>query len=72
MACWNGLSTEQQQRVENWGNLPLGYRPEGTCPNGAEVEITTMWDSHPGPRMYCTGCGIEYLTGARETWRVMG
>jgi hypothetical protein len=72
MACFDGLSEEQQRRLVHHGNLPMGYRPEGTCPNGAEVEIVTMWDLNPGPRMYCLRCAIQYLTSAKETWRVMG
>ena len=62
MACWNGLSADQQARLLEWGNLPLGYREEGTCPNPAEVAIETMHDSAPGPRFYCVPCALEYLT----------
>ena len=61
MACFNGLSAEQQHRVVTHGNLEWGYKPEGTCPNGAEVEITTMYDKFPGPRFYCLDCGVGYL-----------
>ena len=62
MACFNGLSPLQQQRVVEHGNLPFGYEPAGTCTNGAEVEVTTMWDRFPGPRFYCLSCAIEFLT----------
>ena len=31
MACWNGLSADQQRRLLEWGNLPFGYTPEGDC-----------------------------------------
>jgi hypothetical protein len=65
MACWNGLSADQQARLVHHGNLPLGYVPEGTCPNGAEVGIETEHDLAPGPRFYCRRCAIEYLE--RET-----
>ena len=61
MACFNGLNAEQQRRIIEWGNLPLGYKPTGECPNGAEVEITTMYDTKPGPRFYCLECGAKYL-----------
>ena len=62
MSCFNGLSVEQQDRLVHWGNLPWGYVPEGSCPNVAEVEVTTMWDETPGPRFYCAGCAVEFLT----------
>lgn len=61
MACWNGLSAEQQERLVTWGNLPIGYEPRGECLNGAEVEVTTMWDRSPGPRFYCVDCALGYL-----------
>ena len=62
MTCWEGLSTEQQDRLIHWGNLPWGYTPAGSCTNGAEVEVTTMWDISLGPRMYCRQCAIKFLT----------
>ena len=65
MACFNGLSAEQQHRVVHVGNLPWGYEPEGLCLRGAEVEITTMWDEFPGPRFYCLGCAVAYLAGVQ-------
>lgn len=61
MPCWNGLSAAQQTRLLDIGNLPIGYHPEGDCNSGAEVEITTMWDTAPGPRFYCRRCGAAYL-----------
>jgi len=61
MACFNGLSAEQQHRLVTYGNLPFGYEPAGTCTNGAEVEVTTVWDLFPGPRFYCRRCAVEYL-----------
>jgi hypothetical protein len=61
MGCFNGLSPEQQHRLINVGNLPIGYRLEGKCQSGAEVEVTTQWDTMPGPRFYCVPCAIEYL-----------
>jgi hypothetical protein len=61
MACWNGLSRFQQARLLVIGNLPLGYKPEGSCPNGAEVGIETQGDSAPGPRFYCVKCAVYYL-----------
>lgn len=63
MACFNALGPLQQQRVVEHGNLPFGYEPDGGwCPNGAEVEVTTMWDRFPGPRFYCRSCAIDFLT----------
>jgi hypothetical protein len=61
MPCWNGLSEDQQTRLITWGNLPLGYEPEGECPNGAEVAIETQDDKAEGPRFYCLTCAITYL-----------
>lgn len=61
MACWNGLSDEQQQRLIQVGNLPFGYQPEGICPNGAECAIELPDDKAPGPRFYCRRCAVEYL-----------
>lgn len=64
MACFNALSPAQQERLVTWGNLPIGYRPEGwTCLNGAEVAIEVEGDLAPGPRFYCRLCAIEYLSG---------
>lgn len=63
MHCWNGLSAEQQDRLIHVGNLPIGYEPEGVCPNGAEVEVTTVWDEAPGPRFLCLACSVKYLSG---------
>ena len=61
MACWNGLSPDQQHRLIAVGNLPWGYQPEGTCPRGAAVAIETDNDLAPGPRFYCLDCAIGYL-----------
>lgn len=66
LPCWNGLSTEQQVRLISWGNLPLGYEPEGWCPNGATVSIESEEDAAPGPRFYCYGCAIAYLERLRD------
>lgn len=66
LACFNGLSTEQQEMVVVEGFLPFGYRPAGTCPNGAAVEITTMWDRFPGPRFYCRPCAIKFLQDSKD------
>jgi hypothetical protein len=60
--CFNALSAAQQERLVVHGNLPFGYRPEGRCPRGAEVEVTTVDDATPGPRFYCRLCAILYLT----------
>jgi hypothetical protein len=66
LACWNGLSADQQNRLINVGNLPIGYRPEGGgCNNGAEVCVETMYDTAPGPRFYCVACAVEYLKGLK-------
>ena len=62
MTCFNGLSPHQQKRVVEYGNLVFGYKPMGECRRPAEVEVTTMWDSFPGPRFYCLSCAIKYLT----------
>jgi hypothetical protein len=61
MACWNGLSPDQREFLRTQGYLPLGYRPSGTCPHGAEVAIETMVDQFPGPRFYCRECAIAFL-----------
>ena len=66
MACWNGLSPDQQERLLRVGVLPWGYEPRGECPNGAEVEVTTMWDEAPGPRFYCAECAVGYVTKVRD------
>lgn len=66
MTCWNGLSLDQQNRLIEVGNLPIGYVPEGDCDNPAQVEITTMWDVSPGPRFYCIECAIEYTELCRR------
>jgi hypothetical protein len=58
MPCWNGLSPAQQGHLIDIGNLPHGYEPEGTCPNGAEIGIETMRDRAPGPRFYCRVCAF--------------
>jgi hypothetical protein len=61
LACFNGLSKDQQQFLVTEGFLPIGYEPEGECPNGAEVAIETEHDDFPGPRFYCMDCGLGYL-----------
>ena len=64
MACWNGLSFEQQRRLIEVGNLPIDYEPEGEfCDEGATVCIETQHDKAPGPRFYCTKCAIAFLLG---------
>jgi hypothetical protein len=69
MACWNGLSHSQQDRLLRVGTLPFGYEPEGACPNGAEVGIETDQDETPAPRFYCRSCAIAYLVGQLRTMR---
>jgi hypothetical protein len=66
MTCWNGLSTEQREFLRVKGYLEIGYRPQGECPRGAAVEVTTMWDEFPGPRFYCTPCAIKFLEEIRS------
>lgn len=61
LACWNGLSTEQQRELIQRGTLEIFYTPEGECQNPAELCIETMYDEAPGPRFYCASCAIEYL-----------
>lgn len=61
MACWNGLSVEQQNRLINVGNLPIFSEPAGECQRGAEVGIETNQDMAPGPRFYCRPCAIKFL-----------
>jgi len=61
MPCWNGLSPAQQEFVRTRGYLEIGYVEAGECKNGAELEITTMYDQFPGPRFYCCDCAIKYL-----------
>jgi hypothetical protein len=66
MSCWNALSHSQQERLVKWGNLPLGYEPEGKeCDQGAVVAIELEIDASPGPRFYCLPCAIEYLLASR-------
>lgn len=66
LPCWNGLSADQQKRLIEIGGLQIGWQPEGTCQNGAEVAVETMYDSAPGPRFYCRPCGVEYVASAEE------
>lgn len=61
MACWNGLSADQQRRLVEWGNLPIGYTPDGACESGAEVAVETQHDTAHGPRFYCRACAVAYL-----------
>jgi hypothetical protein len=70
MTCWNGLDAEQQTRLIERGNLPIGYRPGGDCERGAECEIVTDRDTAPGPRFYCYPCAIEYLKGRENEEKV--
>lgn len=64
MACWNGLSEEQQRMLIVAGVLFAGHwEPEGgTCDNGAEVAVETQDDVAPGPRFYCRPCAIKFLS----------
>lgn len=66
MACFNGLSAEQQVRLIGWGNLPMGYKPEGWCQNPATCTIETHEDAAPGVRFYCYDCGMAYLGRLRD------
>jgi hypothetical protein len=63
MACWNGLSHEQQRLLIEKGVLPMGrWEPEGgTCEKGAEVAVEVESDEAPGPRFYCLDCALGYL-----------
>lgn len=61
MPCWNGLSAEQQRRLIEYGNLPIGFTPEGSCQRAADLSVETTDDEAPGPRFYCYPCGAEYL-----------
>lgn len=68
LACFNGLSAEQQERLLKVGVLPFGYEPEGgplACQNGAQVAIETEEDTTPGPRFYCWPCALRYLEGSQ-------
>jgi hypothetical protein len=67
MFCFNALSAEQQDFLVTRGYLPITYRPEGECPNGASVEVTTIWDRFPGPRFYCVTCAVSYLSMLNNT-----
>ena len=71
MPCWNGLSAEQQERLIRVGNLPMGFSDDGKCPNGAQVEVITMWDEAPGPRFYCLPCARQYLIQLPATERAV-
>jgi hypothetical protein len=66
LTCFNGLSAEQQVRLISYGNLPLGYQPGGTCPNGANVAIESEVDAAPGPRFYCWDCALVYVQDLRD------
>lgn len=61
MPCWNGLHPWQQAHLIIVGNLPINYRPNGWCPNPADLCIETRWDEAPGPRFYCLRCGTVEL-----------
>jgi hypothetical protein len=61
MPCWNGLSTDQQRRLIEVGNLPIGYKAMGKCWRPAEVSIEAEWDKAPGPRFYCLQCAADGL-----------
>lgn len=68
LACWNALSRDQQRRLVEHGNLPIGYEPEGpegSCPRGAEIGVETSDDIAPGPRFYCRPCAIAFLQNGR-------
>jgi hypothetical protein len=67
MPCWNGLSQQQQHVLITIGTLTIGYIPMGECQNGAELEITTMYDEAPGPRFYCRPCAIKFLQELHPT-----
>jgi hypothetical protein len=66
LTCFNGLSTDQQVRLISWGNLPLGYEPEGECQGPAAVAIESEVDAAPGPRFYCWDCAVVYLQALRD------
>jgi hypothetical protein len=62
MKCWNGLSPDQQEFLRTEGYLPFGFRYQGWCNKGAEVEIVMIYhDEFPGPRFYCGVCAIDYI-----------
>lgn len=63
MACWEGLSADQQQELIERGTLEIGYVPEGACQNGASLCIERQHDAAPGPRFFCVPCAIKYLQG---------
>lgn len=63
LPCFNALSAEQQVFLVTEGYLPIGWQAEGDeCAEGAEVEVTTMWDEYPGPRFYCRECAVKFLS----------
>jgi len=63
MACFNGLSPEQQRDVLVRGVLEFGAQPRGECMSGAAVAIETITDATPGPRFLCMPCAVAYLNG---------
>lgn len=71
MPCFNSLSPDQQTRLVEHGNLPIDYKLHltGDCHNGAEVEVTTIWDEYPGPRFYCTHCARDYIVDREQARR---
>jgi hypothetical protein len=66
MACFNGLSADQQEFLVIEGYLPWAYEPAGECLSGAAVGIETIFCTTPGPRFYCFPCAIAYLQGLSE------
>jgi hypothetical protein len=70
MACFNGLSPDQQHDVLVRGVLEFRAVPAGDCPNGAEVAVETMWDPTPGPRFMCLACAVAYVAALPDSTRV--
>ena len=62
LRCFNAYDEEQQRCTIERGFLPFPWTPSPDgCRGAAEVEITTRWDTQPGPRFYCLDCARSYL-----------
>lgn len=61
MPCLNAWDQDQQRQIIVRGVIGIGERPKGPCREPATVELTTDWDTHPGPAFFCLNCALERL-----------